>query len=109
MKVQDGVTPGYGWGSVKPGDSGKVASITGDNCSVHFPQDSGWSGKLDEMELVQVGEPPKASASKQPQVSTVDVGYLVKVREGVTPSYGWGDTRPGDCGKVVSVSGQNVH
>ncbi|CAE7409263.1 KEG [Symbiodinium natans] len=103
VKVEDGVTPSYGWGQVKAGDVGKVHSIEGRNVSVHFPTHSGWSGKLDEMELVQAKE-----VRKQPPKSTIDVGCIVKVREGVTPRYGWGDVKPGECGKVVSISGDNV-
>ncbi|CAE7771311.1 HERC2, partial [Symbiodinium sp. CCMP2456] len=107
VKVQDGVTPAFGWGSVSADECGKVTSITGDNCSVHFPRHAGWSGRLDQMELVGPGDPPKPPVSKPPQA--IDVGYLVRVRDGVIPSYGWGDTTPGDVGKVVSVSGENVN
>ncbi|OLQ05830.1 Pentatricopeptide repeat-containing protein, chloroplastic [Symbiodinium microadriaticum] len=94
VKVKDGVRPAFGWGSVQPDHWGKVAGITGDNCTVHFPRHSGWSGKLDEMELIPTYR-PEPPVSEQPQVSTIDVGYLVKVRMGVTPSYGWGGTMYG--------------
>ncbi|CAE7906998.1 Herc2 [Symbiodinium necroappetens] len=107
VKVKDGVTPAFGWGSVQPDHWGKVAGITGDNCTVHFPRHSGWSGKLDEMELIPTYR-PEPPVSEQPQVSTIDVGYLLKVRMGVTPSYGWGGTMYGDVGTVVAVSGENV-
>ena len=55
VRVRLGVAnPTYGWGSVEHGDVGILTQIdkNGD-CKVDFPQQSGWAGKLSEMEKVQ--------------------------------------------------------
>ena len=51
MKVKDGVTPRHGWGSAR-GAIGVVRSISGSSCTVNFPDQSGWSGVTEEMEVV---------------------------------------------------------
>ena len=51
VRVKASVTsPAHGWGSVRAGDVGTVASISGTKITVDFPRQSGWSGKLAEME-----------------------------------------------------------
>ncbi len=47
--------PAKGWGSVKRYDEGVLKSISGADCDVDFPNQSGWSGLLSEFELVAVG------------------------------------------------------
>eukprot|EP00756_Hemistasia_phaeocysticola_P010308 Hpha_TRINITY_DN15008_c2_g11::TRINITY_DN15008_c2_g11_i2::g.123952::m.123952 len=44
--------PSCGWGSVKKGDVGVVASISGPKAKVDFPAQSGWSGKIEEFDVV---------------------------------------------------------
>ena len=51
VRVKASVTsPAHGWGSVSAGDFGTVVSISGTGVKVDFPKQSGWSGKLAEME-----------------------------------------------------------
>ncbi|CAE7438569.1 unnamed protein product [Symbiodinium sp. CCMP2456] len=115
VKVQDGVTPAYGWGAVKPGQWGKLVSISGDNCTVHFPSHSGWSGKLEEMELIPKDHQPETPVSEQPQVSRMvgnchfELGSLVKVRDDVVaPVHGWGNVQRGDRGRVQAIRGDTA-
>ena len=66
--------PEYGWGSMTRGESGIVTSINRTNVTINFPSQSGWSGKLDEMELAETIS-PEGVESQEPQV-TVTVSLL---------------------------------
>lgn len=56
VRVQVDVgTPKYGWGSVSPGDTGRIRTVMGNTAKVEFQAlASPWTAHLPEMELVEV-------------------------------------------------------
>ena len=42
--------PSTRWGAVKAGSVGVVVSVNGTKCKVDFPEQTDWSGVIDEME-----------------------------------------------------------
>ena len=49
VKVRAGITPAYGWGQAK-GAVGTVRTVSGESCTIDFPGQKSWSGKVSEME-----------------------------------------------------------
>ena len=89
-------SPAYGWGAVTPGMEGTITSIRPPDCVVDFPSgNSGWSGRLDEME---------------PAAPPLAVGDAVRLKAWVTlPVDGsWGDVTHADVGTVVTVDASGV-
>ena len=57
MRVKAGISkPSCGWGQVSAGDIGRVTNVSGSSCNIEFNAQSGWSGKLAEMERVEPGD-----------------------------------------------------
>ena len=46
--------PAHGWGGVDHNSVGTVTSTNGNSCEVKFPEHSDWSGRLTEMECVDL-------------------------------------------------------
>lgn len=107
VRVYQGLSPSCGWGSVSAGDEGVVKSVSGESCRVDFPAQSGWNGRLHEMEIVRLSGPASAAtpASAAASADAVTPGARVRVREGVSPSYGFGAVSPGEVGVVASLNG----
>lgn len=59
----DVATPRFDWGLVKPLDVGQLVVFNGDDALVDFPRQTGWRGKLSELERV---EPAPPSAARTP-------------------------------------------
>ena len=82
------VEPAYGWGEIERGECGVVTSINAENVRVNFPSQSGWSGKLDEMELAETMSPEvevivtvSLLSGRSAQVPATDRTALHKIRE----------------------------
>ncbi|KAL0216548.1 hypothetical protein P9112_008732 [Eukaryota sp. TZLM1-RC] len=117
VKVKDDIeTPRYRWGSVKRGDVGTIRTIEDDGTAfVDFPTQSRWRAALEEMELVDAPPPePTGPVPIVPDSEAIPagergllprVGDHVKVKSSVSqPTFQWGNVRPGDIGKLVSVN-----
>lgn len=91
-------SPAFGFGSVTHDSVGTVASITGPNCTVDFPEQPSWSGVVAEMELVD-GPAPSG---------VISVGSRVRVRRSVeSPAFGFGSVTHDSVGTIVSITGPN--
>ena len=57
VRVKPGVTPTTGWGQAGPASVGPVLELRDDDTYVvvDFPEQSGWVGKIREMEVVRRG------------------------------------------------------
>ena len=96
--------PAHGWGGVDHNSVGTVTSTNGNSCEAKFPEHSDWSGRLTEMECVDLDSGGRlttgdavvicSGASKAGQRGTIieddgpsdDQPYKVQCRDGET---GW--------------------
>ncbi|XP_057208681.1 E3 ubiquitin/ISG15 ligase TRIM25-like [Triplophysa rosa] len=93
-------TPEYGWGDVTKNGIGILKAVNGDELTVDFPEHSGWTGMISEMEL----EPTDDTDN-----SRFKTGSRVHVKASVdTPEYGWGDVTKNSVGIVKSVDGDEL-
>ena len=101
VRVKASVTsPAHGWGSVRAGDVGTVASISGTKITVDFPSQSGWSGKLAEMEKQGGGAPIGGPTSGTP---ITDANKKVGVRVKRGPSWKWSNQDQNGPGQIVDL------
>jgi len=95
VRVRSGITPKYGWGSVEPGDVGKVMSQLGTTVFVDFKkQSSAWRGIESELEqvshalLVDSEGSSGGTGSGGDLSSLLLLGLLLNQSRTSTPSYG---------------------
>ncbi len=86
VSVKPGITPAYGWGSVRPDERGAVKQIIGDEALVAFPSEPEWTGRLDEL----------VAAIPRP-------GDTVRLRAEHSPLYLPGNARSGEEGVVAAA------
>jgi len=86
-------SPSTGWGNLKRHDIGYVRHyIEGANAYVcDFPSADGWKGRAADLEV-------------EPKATLIRPGKQVRVREGITPRYGWGSVTSSSVGTVLSCS-----
>ncbi len=84
-------TPSTGWGSLKRGETGYARAYDPERqlyvCD--FPSVDGWKGRPSDLEV-------------DTRATLIRPGAQVRVREGVTPKYGWGSATRTSIGTVIS-------
>ena len=81
--------PSHGWGTVKPGDVGTVRALGGNGgCTIDFPSQSGWSGKVNELEAIG----PSGAVTE----SSKAIG--LRVKRG--PGWKWNNQDQGGMGTI---------
>nr|XP_055043072.1 E3 ubiquitin/ISG15 ligase TRIM25-like [Misgurnus anguillicaudatus] len=93
-------SPEYGWGDVTKNSVGTVKAIDSDELTVDFPEHSGWTGILSEMELIPTDDTDHCSFK---------TGSRVRVKASVeSPEYGWGDVTKNSVGIVKAMDGDEL-
>ena len=81
--------PSHGWGTVKPGDIGTVTALDGSGgCTIKFPRQSGWSGKVSEIETIGPSGP----------VTDINKAIGLRVKRG--PDWKWGTQDKSGVGTI---------
>ena len=91
-------TPRYDWGPVSHASVGKLLRIdAGGDVKINFPEHSSWTGRLDEIEIVE-------SSAVSRTGTTIKARCSVRVRAAVAaPRFGWGGVSHSSVGKVSRV------
>tara|TARA_B110000208_G_scaffold45824_1_gene60773 strand:+ start:214 stop:1413 length:1200 start_codon:yes stop_codon:yes gene_type:complete len=101
VRVKSSVSkPSHGWGSVKAGDVGTLTSISGTGCTIKFPKQSGWSGKVAEIERVGGGG-GGAAASSGSAVTDANKKVGLRVKRG--PAWKWSQQDGGGPGVISKL------
>ncbi|CAE7890786.1 HERC2, partial [Symbiodinium sp. KB8] len=85
VRVRPSVSdPAFGWGSVSHGEIGVISSINGTDCEIDFPSQSGWSGRLDELERVGGGGLEDSDAAEEVE----EPSSFLRMRDGTSANEG---------------------
>ena len=99
-------SPRYGWGSVKHTSRGKIKSISGDKASVDFPEQSGWSSDIAELETVPEGTEAAAGSAASSEPAGFKEGVRVRFKASVSsPKYGWSGVKHSSVGTIKDIQG----
>ena len=98
LNLAEGENPTYGWGNTKNGEVGVVRGKDGEELTVDFGSQNGWTGTGKELVL------SRSSVFAQPAMA---VGTLVRVNPGAdSPFEGqfpWPTAKADDYGEITSV------
>jgi len=50
VRVIPGITPSTGWGAAGPDSVGPITTMSGNSCTIGFPEQAGWNGRINELE-----------------------------------------------------------
>lgn len=90
VRVHSGITPFYGWGSVKASSVGVVCAVSNEKVLVDFEEQKDWVGRVRHMKLVE-------KCRLRP-------GAKVRVKASVTtPKHGWGPVKATSIGTLHRI------